>query len=139
MAKYLPAADHPLLSDEAKALTPENLAIMAGLAEDVLGLTSAPTYTEATAVAAATNAVAIQISYYMVLPVEMQFLTSKSRGARSESYRANASGSAMMVSSLARQIVQGLAGGEGYVSMRSYRGRGAVPPGPAEQAIQEIK
>jgi hypothetical protein len=96
--------NHPLLSDDAKALGSESLEAHGRVAEQVLGLYNFTAFESGTdEYKSAQDAVALQVNYQVEAGIDAFVAASVSRGARSKTFRG---GKRMpMIHGMARRIV----------------------------------
>lgn len=91
MADFKPAADHPLLSGDAKTeagKSPDDTyTAHCDLAEDLLQLGGLKSEASSTQEKQLTRAVALQVSFQLTLELDMQFLSSKMTSARQWNFK----------------------------------------------------
>lgn len=81
--------DHPLLSEDAAALTAEQLAEQNLLAEDLLGFTDAALLTDPVTVDRAKRLIVLQVNYQVETGVDAAVYAMKVRGSRTAAYKAD--------------------------------------------------
>lgn len=89
MAPRYDVTDHPLLSEDAAALTTEQLAEQNLLAEDLLGFTDAALLTDPDTVARATRLIVLQVNYQVETGIDASIYASQRRGQREIGYKPN--------------------------------------------------
>lgn len=84
-----PVTAHPLLSADAQALEPAQLAEQNLLAEDLLGFTDAALLTDADTIARATRLIVLQVNYQVETGVDASIYASQRRGQREVGFKPN--------------------------------------------------
>ena len=117
-------SSHPLLSEDAAALQPDQLEEYVELAEDLLGLAGV-IFTEESAVSTVERALVLQVNYWLEHDVSNpQQLQAERRGDRSFAYY-RAAGSRLFMNPLSLQLIERLLTTEGgWENLTSVRTRG---------------